>query len=643
MIASAVTPGCPAGRRRIVPFMTEPVQDLPLASEFPPATRQAWLSLVEGVLKGAAFEDRLVTRTHGSLKIEPLHARAAAARPVAGRAPALPWQVMQRIDHPDPATANAQAREDLENGAAGLSLVFQGAASAHGFGLPPTEDAIGRALERVPLDAVPIELDLGSATTDAAAHLAAVVKRRGVAPAHARIRFGIDPLGAMAVSGTSPFPRQDLHPLLPALVAALDGEGFRGPFAAADGRLVHAAGGSEVEELAFVLAAGVAYLRAFEAGGVSPERARGLLFFRLAADAEQFLTMAKFRALRLLWARVEQACGLAPRPTLVAAETAWRMMSRYDPHVNLVRATVATFAAAVAGADSITVLPFTLALGLPDAFARRLARNTQLILLEESNLAKVGDPAAGSGAVEDLTDQMCRNAWRLFQEIEAAGGLARALETGLIQRSVAEVRARRAAAVAHRTDGLTGVSEFPDLGEAPVTVLRPAAPAGAPRKATAFPPLVPLRLAEPYEALRDAANRILAQTGARPKVFLAVLGRPADFMARATFARNFFAAGGIEAVLEEEGFPDLSALIAAFRASGAAIACMCSSDAIYAREAAATARALAAAGARHVYLAGRPKDEASYRAAGVGTFIYGGCDALATLGAAHDIVTGRHR
>jgi methylmalonyl-CoA mutase len=193
------------------------------------------------------------------------------------------------------------------------------------------------------------------------------------------------------------------------------------------------------------------------------------------------------------------------------------------------------------------------------------------------------------------------------------------------------------------SDGLTGVSEFPDLGEPPVTVLQPIDRTGAPREATAFPPLVPLRLAEPYEALRDAANRILAQTGARPKVFLAVLGRPADFMARATFARNFFAAGGIEAALQEEGFPDLSALIAAFRASGAAIACMCSSDAIYAREAAATARALAAAGARHVYLAGRPKDEASYRAAGVGTFIYGGCDALATLGAAHDIVTGRHR
>ncbi len=144
-----------------------------------------------------------------------------------------------------------------------------------------------------------------------------------------------------------------------------------------------------------------------------------MIFFRLAADADQFLTMAKFRALRKLWARVEEACGLTPKPAFISAETAWRMMTRRDPSVNMLRATIAAFSAGLGGADAISVLPFTAALGLPDCFARRIARNTELILLDESNLAKVADPAAGSGGIEDLTDQMCRAAWTLFQEIES--------------------------------------------------------------------------------------------------------------------------------------------------------------------------------------------------------------------------------
>ena len=216
--------------------------------------------------------------------------------------------------------------------------------------------------------------------------------------------------------------------------------GFKGPLAAADGRVIHDAGGSEVQELAFVLATGVAYLRAIESAGIALEDAQGMIYARLAADADQFLTMAKFRALRLLWARVEQASGLAPKPLFIAADTAWRMLTQRDAYVNMLRATMATFSAGLGGADSINVLPHTLALGLPDAFARRAARNTQLVLLEESNLAKVSDPAAGSGGIETLTQQLCEAAWSLFQEIEKAGGVFASLEQGLIQRKVAATR-----------------------------------------------------------------------------------------------------------------------------------------------------------------------------------------------------------
>ena len=402
--------------------------------------------------------------------------------------------------------------------------------------------------------------------------------------------------------------------------------------------MIHNAGGSEAQELAYVLAAAVQYLRALEAGGIALAAARRMIYFRLAADADQFLTIAKFRALRKLWARVEEACGLAPEPVLVAAETAWRMMTQRGPYVNMLRETIAVFSAGLGGADTITVLPFTLALGLPDRFARRVARNTQLVLLEESNLAKVMDPAAGSGGLEDLTDKLCRAAWTLFQEIEQAGGAWAALEQGLIQGKVAAVRAEREQAVARRRDALTGTSDFPELAEAPVSVLDVASVSAPPYPAALKLDALPsMRLAEPFEKLRDASDRMLAQSGARPKIFLANLGKPTDFTARASFARNFFEAGGIEA-MTNDGFAGRDEMMAAFKNSGARLACLCSSDDVYAREAEGAAKTLAAAGAR-VYLAGRPSErEQALRAAGIEGFVFAGCDVPAALQAAHALI-----
>jgi methylmalonyl-CoA mutase len=260
------------------------------------------------------------------------------------------------------------------------------------------------------------------------------------------------------------------------------------------------------------------------------------------------------------------------------------------------------------------------------------------VLLEESNLAKTADPAAGSGAIEHLTDEMCAAAWSQFQAIDAAGGAWTALERGLIQREVGKVRAAREAAVAKRRDAITGTSDYPNLQEQLSSVLAAApAPDKAARPAPAVEPLPSIRLAEPFEALRDASDRMLAKSGARPKVFLATFGKPSAFTARATFARNFYEAGGIEAILGD-GYASRDDMIAAYKAWGAKLACLCSSDKMYEDEAAAAAQALTAAGAI-VQLAGRPgAHEAQWRQAGVGTFIYVGCDALALLRAAHDIL-----
>jgi methylmalonyl-CoA mutase len=613
--------------------MASATDDLRLAADFQPATYEDWRKLVDGVLKGAPFE-KLVGKTYDGLKIEPIYPRARDAAPIAGRAAAAPWQIMQRVDHPDAAMANAQALHDLENGAGGLTLVFAGANGAYGFGLEPAAEALEKVLDGVFIDAgISIELQIGPQSRMSAIHMAEYVKRKGLDPAACNVRFGLDPIGACAVWGSSPYSWPEIVPAVTGAIKGLAAMGFKGPFTVADGRVIHDAGGSEVQELAVVLAAGVQYLRALESAGVALEDARGMIYARLSADADQFLTMAKFRALRLLWARVEQSCGLAPKPLFIAADTAWRMLTQRDPYVNMLRATIATFSAGLGGADSITVLPHTLALGLPDAFARRAARNTQLVLLEESNLAKVADPAAGSGGIEALTQELCEASWPLFQEIEKAGGVFAALEQNLIQRKVAATRTVREANIAKRKEVLTGASEFPNLHEASVAVLdvKPIKLAPYGEAKITFDALPPMRLAVPFEKLRDQSDDILKKTGTRPKVFLANLGTPADFTARATFAKSFFETGGIEAV-DTDGFTDAAALAAAFKSSGAALACLCSSDKVYAEQATAAAKALQAAGARHIYLAGRPGErEAALRAAGVNDFVFAGGDALANL------------
>src|SRR6185503_12825179 len=239
--------------------------------------------------------------------------------------------------------------------------------------------------------------------------------------------------GAKARSGSSPLPWPQIAKLFAGIVADLSERGLTGPFAVADGRNVHAAGGSEAQELAFVIASAVEYLRVFTQAGTPLEAASNFVWFRIAADADEFLTIAKLRALRKIWARIEEAIGLEPKPIFVSAETAWRMMSTRDPYVNMLRTTIAVTAAGVGGADAISALPFTIALGLPDAFARRVARNMQLILLEESNLYRVADPAAGAGGIEAMTTEIAKTAWTLFQEIEAAGGAAIAIEQGFLQ------------------------------------------------------------------------------------------------------------------------------------------------------------------------------------------------------------------
>jgi methylmalonyl-CoA mutase len=667
------------------------VDDLSLATDFPQATREQWLNLVEGMLKGADFQKKLVARSHDGIAIQPLYPKAEGSTPMA-REQEGRWRVSQRVDHPDPAKANELALADLEGGADALALVTYKAPAAHGFGVSiDSIDDLDRALSGVMLDLIHLRVDAGGHGRQMAALVLALAERRGHRFADLSLDLGLDPIGTMAAQGRMSASWDAVAQRMGDTLSHLTQQGFAGRAFLADGRVYHEAGASEAQELAAVLATGLGYLRALEAQGHSLDTARRALSFLLVADADEFLTVAKLRALRRLWARVEQACGLDPKPIRLHVETAWRMTTRLDPWVNMLRTTVAAFSAGIGGADAITVLPFTAALGLPDAFARRMARNTQLILLDESNLARVADPAAGAGGFEAVTDALCEKAWRLFQGIEREGGLLASLKGETLQCRIATVRAQREKAVATRKEPITGTSEFPNIHEADVSVLLPmpeaekskaSAPASASASAAetsfaslvrmagqgaslsplagtaaglapvAIAPLPSTRAAEAFERLRGLSDTYLARTGARPKVFLANLGPIAAFTARATFAKNFFEAGGIEAIMND-GFPSLDALTAVFATSGAQIACICSSDEVYFGPAETAvmpnettveeaARGIKRVGDSPVYMAGRPiMREDALRSAGIREFIYVGCDLTAIIASIYSVLDAR--
>ena len=354
-----------------------------------------------------------------------------------------------------------------------------------------------------------------------------------------------------------------------------------------------------------------------------------MLVFRLAADADEFAGVAKFRALRALWARVEESCGLAPAPALVHAETAWRMMTANDPWNNLLRATIAVFSAAVGGADAITTLPFTQALGAPNAFARRLARDTQLVLQDESYLHVVDDPAGGAGGFEALTEGLCERAWSEFQAIEAEGGLAKALDAGRFQAKVAETAGERAKNVARGKDKITGSNEFPDIGETALDVLAPfdarIAEAEAPQGAHKSPMLAPRRLSEPFEPCAPARTRI-SPRAARGRGCFSPISAPWRPSRRARISPRIFSRRAASRRCSDRKRTTSTEIVAAFRDSGAKLACLCSSDKIYCDAAIPVAIALQGAGAT-LYLAGRPGEmEEDLRKAGVTRFIFAGCD-----------------
>ncbi len=534
-----------------------------LAAGFDPGSREDWRALALGVLRKSGYEGddpegRLATRLYDGVTIAPLYDTLPDAPRLVGRAGA--WDVRQRHAHPDARVTREAILADLENGVSSLWLDLTA--------LDPADLPV--ALDGVLLDLAPVVLDAGG---------------RAARAAHAFLQLTEN---VELPGGNLGFAPDD--PDLGEFAGRAHG---RVKLVVVDALAWHDRGAADAQELAASITLGVRALRRLTEAGLPVERAFELVEFRYAATADQFLTIAKLRAARRLWARVAEVAG-GPPAQAQHAVTSGAMMTARDPWVNMLRTTLACFAAGAGGADAVTVQPFDAALGLPDAFARRIARNTQSLLVEEAGVARVADPAGGSWYVEQLTDDLANTAWDLFRQAEKHG-------ERVIEEAVSATRERRAADVARRRHPITGVSEFPNLAE--------RLPVREPGHGLAGEPA---RHAEPYERLRELADR----QESRPTVFLATLGPIAVHTARATFAANLFAAGGIATV---SGAPE------EFARAGTTVACICSSDRLYADQAAQAAAVLREAGAEKVWLAGKGEYE------GVDATLFAGCDALRVL------------
>jgi len=683
-------------------------KELKLAADFPETTYEQWRKVLEDRdLNGVPFEKKMVTKTPEGIDIQPLY--VAEDWPWANDPSGVPgffpytrgtkaiertqkgWDIRQEFRESDPATANEEIKEDLSRGVTSIAIRLDDAAQK---GQGPNAEAAGvngvmihdletlkAVLDGVDLAKTLVELEAGIAFLPAAMALVKVWEDAGVQPASAKGEFGADPIGALAANGSLPCSADAALGLM-AKLAECTAKTFPGVRAVSVNTCVyHNAGASEVQDLAIAMSTAVAYLKAMTAAGMSIDDACEQIAFVTSVDCQEYKQIAKMRAARKLWAAVAKQCGASDEACamVLRAKAAERMMTRFDPWVNMLRTTVSTFSSAVGGADSVTCLPFDHAIGLPDEMGRRIARNTQIMLLEESNLYRVMDPAGGTWSMETLTTQIVEKSWEFFQEIEGKGGIVAALESGFIQDTIAATMADVDKGIAKRKIPVTGVSEFPNVSEElpvrPVPDMAAAksktvaqAEAGAKAAADAVAAIsgaadpiaavgaavnggasfasvlapicsegpsvkvMPRRiLGDAYERLRDAANAYKEKTGKLPQIFLANLGPIASHTGRATFAKNYFEAGGIQAP-GNNGFPTVEDAVKGFKESGAKIAVICTSDKNYVEMVPEYAPALKAAGVETLYLAGHPgENREAYDAAGIDAYIYMGAEVLGPL------------
>lgn len=693
----------------------------PLLAEFPPATAAQWRAEVEAQLKGAPFDKKMRTPLPEGITTEPLYTADHTRNlphldSLPGFAPFVrgrdavgyldqPWDISQEINLRDPLAFNLAARHDLARGLTSLNIVLDqatrnghdpdwaepGEVGVGGLSIATLDD-LRKAFQAIHLDKTTLFIRSGSSALPFAALLAAYCQKTGLATSRLRGCIEMDPLGVLAHEGRLPHSLDGAYREMAELMRWASSHAPHLQTVCVHTRSWHEGGGHAVQELAFAIATAADYLRALAARAIPVDQAAPRFRFAITVGADFFTEIAKLRAARLLWAQLTEALagpGHA-QPLTIHVRSAAYNKTIYDPHVNMLRATVEAFAGVLGGANSMQVAPFDDTFRTPDEFSRRIARNTQLILQKECQLDRLIDPAGGSWYVESLTDAIARAAWDLFRQVEQRGGMARALQDGFPQQAVAETAAQRLKAVAHRRTSIIGTNQYANPAESLPTPPPDEDAATFQQRRASFirairtsplnaqnadvldklgaivnagpegfldhcvrailagatlgeitrairihdkpsPPSTPVclhRAAFQFEHLR----RSLEQSGRRPQVLLLTMGPLKQHKARADYATAFFAIAGAE-ILHSGPLPGPEAIAPALAAHPAPIAVLCSTDETYPDLVPAFLTAATAAPHHPVtVLAGYPTDHVpAFQAAGLQAFIHLRCNALETL------------
>ena len=582
---------------------------LPLAQDFPSVSREDWRQLAAAALTRSRgqvspddVEQLLAVGTPDGFDLRPLYTAADITSDAANSAPAAgdrrrgaspatggAWSIRERLWVGGGPEQDLNALSDaLANDVASLWLTV----------VDPV--ALPDVLAQINLAEVPVVIEGFGAARQCASILLAELPAAGGATG---ISLGLDPVGWAAATGGG----VDIAADLPLAESARD-QGIRA--FTIDSSIFHEAGASATQELALTTAAGLAVLRELESRGWEPADAAAAIEFRWVVTDEQFPSIAKLRAARLLWSRILRLAEITDTGQRQHAVSSVAMLSARDPWVNLIRNCVAAFAGAVGGAESVTLEPHTLALGTADDFAQRMSRNTQHLLLGESNIGFVADPAGGSYFVEQLTSDLSESAWQQLQSLDEAGGIAKSLQSGVIADELSETWHERSERIATRQEAITGVSEFPDRMRETKSQQPWTRPGGG---------LPQHRIAESFEGLRDRADN-----AGDPQVTLLTIGSLANYGAREAFAANLFAAGGISSTtMAADSAADFSV---------SPVVCLVGADPDYATGVAAAVRRARESGAQQIWLAGKPGDRRETDlAAGLDGYIFQGCDAVAVL------------
>lgn len=600
---------------------------LKFAEGFAGGTYTEWKYLVEKTLKGKPFDKAMRKKTYDGVEYEALSTAETAiieSQPTRSHGD---WAIVSPHWLNDAQQVNADALEDLSRGASAIAVSID-ESGQHGI---PGAD-LKTAFSDVYLNMVPFTLIQGVNFEPAINALESILIERSYNPADIHGLLGVDPIGALARYGYAEQPVEEVITTA-ALIAANVAENW--PHVStfvADGTVYANAGAGEAQEVSACLSVALTYLRAMETAGLPLDKAAQQIQFTMSAGTNLWHTLAKFRTIRRLWQQVLTASGVTGVTAKVNAVLAVNQISMKDPWVNILRGTAGSFGAVVGGADAVTVLPHDLMLGTVNKFSRKIARNIQIILQEESNLAKVSDPAAGSYALETLTANMTTDAWGLIQEIESANGILSELRSGALVERINKTKNKRSEAIRKRKYALTGVSEFPNIDEPSIAGMlnHPITETNTATHAEHVTPLVLARLAWDFEKLRFQSDEIEIKSGNRPSVFLANIGTPADYTARATFAKNFFEAGGVKAV-SGEGQCDAHALANEFIATGTKSAILCGTDTQYEEIAEDVIGALKAKGCGRIYIAGKITETAHLTEAGLDEMVYLGADVIEIL------------